>query len=212
MSITKVDNETKNENAPQSVETAPPVNSRRPIIKTKEELRIEQHKLGGVVLEAVDHLTGMSADQIEVVADRLMDGARETEDVLRELARRVREYGLFASERLANFVKAANNCADVARSMEASLEKRDEPPPAQSAAAAQAAAADQQAAPDQPANRPVDLNALGAELNILGAELTPPTQPGEVTEMPAPHPRPTGDKALANRPSRRKTVASSQMR
>jgi len=208
VSILNVDSETGNEDAPRSVETAPSASTRRPTAKTKEESKVEQHKLGGVVLEAVDYLTGMSADQIEVVAERLMDGARETEEVLHELARRVREHGLFASERVANFVKAANNCADVARSLQATLETRDEPPVAQSAAGAQANAA------DQPAHKqpPVDLNALGAELDILGAEAAPPTQPGEGTGMAAPHPRATGDKTLASRPSRRRATVPGQMR
>src|SRR4029077_7511914 len=70
----------------------------------------QQNQLGNRTLGAVDQLTGMTADEIEVVADRLIDGARETEELLRELAHRVREYGVVANERLANFVKAANGC------------------------------------------------------------------------------------------------------
>ena|ERR1051326_2972759 len=208
MSAANVDSVFKTENVSQSVETNPSADSpRRPIIKTKEKFRVEQHELGGVVLEAIDHLTGMSADEIEVLADRLMDGARETEDVLRELARRVREYGLIASEKLANFVRVANNCAEVARSMGAHLEKRDEAPVAQPGAAAQADAPDQQAGAAQPATEQlsVDLNTLGEGLNVIGADLTPPTQPSEGTEIVVPQSGPTGDRALVNRPSRRKT-------
>jgi hypothetical protein len=88
----------------------------------------EQIRLGNVTLEAVDRLTGMSSDEIERVAEQVLDGAQETAAVLRELARRVRENGLFANERLARFVRVANQCAEIAFSMQESVERRDEQP------------------------------------------------------------------------------------
>ena len=70
----------------------------RPAARESSDPQAQQYQLGNYTLGAVDQLTGMTADEIEVVADRLIDGARETEDVLRELAHRVREYGLIANE------------------------------------------------------------------------------------------------------------------
>src|SRR5262249_4432081 len=102
------------ESAPSPPTAAP--SPAQPTVETPSELET-QFQLGNTMLEAVDRLTGMSADEIEVVAERLMEGARETEEVILELARRVREYGVFANERLANFVKAANKCAETARAM-----------------------------------------------------------------------------------------------
>jgi hypothetical protein len=107
----------------------------------------------------------MSADDIEVVADRVMDGARETEDVLRELARRVREHGLFANERLANFVNAANKCAETARSMHAVL-----------AESTRFSQADPQGHDE---GSPADLSALEAEIEAVRIERSPPIQPSD---------------------------------
>jgi hypothetical protein len=126
-----------------------------------------QFQLGNTTLEAVDRLTGMSADEIEVVADRLMDGARETEEVLRELALRVRQYGLLANEKLAKFVKAANICAETARGLHGVLADPE------SAASSQI---DSHAGTE---NSPPDLNALESEIEAIGREVAPPTQPHE---------------------------------
>jgi hypothetical protein len=111
-----------NGNNGKRVEPPAVVYPSRPVSKKSES---DQLQLGNVTLEAVDRLTGLTADEIEVLADRLMDGARDTEGVLRELARRMRDYGLFANERLANFVRVANTCAEIARTMQATVEKRD---------------------------------------------------------------------------------------
>src|SRR6185437_2321926 len=91
--------------------------------------QVEQLQLGNITLEAVDRLTGMTADEIEQVAEQILDGADQTAAIMRELARRVRENGLFANERLARFVRVANQCADIARSMQESVERRDEASP-----------------------------------------------------------------------------------
>jgi hypothetical protein len=92
-----------------------------------------------VTLDAVDRLTGMTADEIERVADEVLEGADQTAAILRELARRVRENGVFANDRLARFVRVANQCADIARSMQHSIQRRDEPvPPAPKQAEASA--------------------------------------------------------------------------
>ncbi len=101
----------------------------RPVVLKKPDPEAEQFHLGNVTLEAVDRLTGMTADEIERVAEQVLEGAQETAAVLRELARRVRENGMFANERLARFVRVANQCADIARSMQQSVERRDEQPP-----------------------------------------------------------------------------------
>jgi hypothetical protein len=101
----------------------------RAVVVKKPDPEAEQLQLGNVTLEAVDRLTGMTADEIERVAEQVLDGAHETAAVLRELARRVRENGMFANERLARFVRVANQCADIARSMQQSVEHRDEQPP-----------------------------------------------------------------------------------
>src|SRR5262249_47561276 len=124
-----------------------------------------QFQLGSTMLEAVDRLTGMSADEIEVVAERLMDGARETEEVVLELARRVREYGVFANERLANFVRAANKCAETARAMQDVL-----------------AAPDRYSAVESSAGAHPDLDALGAEIQALSMERAPSIQPSDNEE------------------------------
>jgi hypothetical protein len=111
------------------VEPMPAPYPPRPVIVKKPDPEAEQLKLGNVTLEAVDHLTGMTADEIERVAEQVLDGAEQTAALLRELARRVRENGMFANERLARFVRVANQCADMARSMQQSVERRDEQPP-----------------------------------------------------------------------------------
>lgn len=87
----------------------------------------EQHQLGSVTLQAVDQLTGMTADEIERLAEKVQQGADETITMLHELARRVRENGLYASERLANYVRTANACAENARQMAAQMDLRDQP-------------------------------------------------------------------------------------
>jgi len=102
----------------------------RPVVKAPDP-KEEQFQLGNVTLDAVDRLTGMTADEIERVAEQILDGADETAAVLRELARRVRENGVFANDRLARFVRVANQCADIARSMQQNIQRRDEPVPPQ---------------------------------------------------------------------------------
>jgi len=109
----------------QTPEPYPP----RPLIVKKPNAEVDQVQLGNVTLEAIDRLTGMTADEIELVAEQVLEGAQETAAVLRELARRVRENGMFANERLARFVRVANQCADIARSMQQSVERRDDDPP-----------------------------------------------------------------------------------
>ncbi len=114
---------------PKRVEPAPPPYPPRAAGVRKPDPETEHLQLGNVTLDAVDRLTGMTADEIDRVADQLLDGAEETAAVLRELARRVRENGVFANERLARFVRVANQCADIARSMQQSVERRDEESP-----------------------------------------------------------------------------------
>jgi hypothetical protein len=111
------------------VEPTPASHPPRPVIVKKPDTEAEQVQLGNVTLEAIDRLTGMTADEIEQVAEQVLDGAEETAAILRELARRVRENGMFANERLARFVRVANQCADIARSMQQSVELRDEQAP-----------------------------------------------------------------------------------
>src|SRR5262252_8069740 len=111
------------------VEPAPASYPPRPVIVKKPAPEVEQVQLGNVTLEAIDRLTGMTADEIEQVAEQVLDGAEDTAKTLRELARRVRENGMFANERLARFVRVANQCADIARSMQQSVERRDDDPP-----------------------------------------------------------------------------------
>src|SRR3954464_14626757 len=82
------------------VEPTPALYPPRPAV-AKKDPKAEQIKLGNATLDAVDHLTGRTAEEIEQVAEQVLQGAQETADVLRELARRVRENGLFANERLA---------------------------------------------------------------------------------------------------------------
>lgn len=148
----------------------------RPAAGESADPQAHQMQLGHRTLGAVDQLTGMTADEIEVVADRLIDGARETEEVLRELAHRVREYGVVANERLANFVKAANGCADLARTMQARLEHPDLMPaaevPTETAPTAPEAATVTLA-------RPQDAEAFEAEIAGAAQERAPSTQPGD---------------------------------
>src|SRR5262249_7445497 len=96
----------------------------RPVVVKKQDAEAEQVQLGNVAVGATDRLTGMPAEEIEQVAEQVLDGAEETAAILRELARRVRENGMFANERLARFVRVANQCADIARSMQQSVELR----------------------------------------------------------------------------------------
>jgi len=155
-------------------EPTPSARPSRPAAAAKADPQEQQYQLGHYTLGAVDQLTGMTADEIEIVADRVMDGARETEEVLRELAHRVREYGVIANERLASFVKAANGCADMARTMQTQLELREAEPAAATPAATQARAPEPTIAdPD----RPRDLDALEAEIQEVVQERAPPTQP-----------------------------------
>ena len=104
---------------------APPYPPRQTIVR-KPDAEAEQLHLGTVTLAGVDRLTGMTADEIERVAEQVLDGAEETAAVLRDLASRIRENGVFANERLARFVRVANQCADIARSMRQSVERREE--------------------------------------------------------------------------------------
>ncbi len=119
--------------------TAPPYPPRPAAAKTPEP---EAHhlQLGGVTLEGLDRLTGMTAEEIERLAEQVIEGAEESAAVLRELARRVRENGMATSERLARFVNVASNCADIARSLQETIVRRDEqtaPDPKRAEAAAE---------------------------------------------------------------------------
>ena len=80
--------------------------------------RIEERGVARLTFFFVRKNSRDTAGQLEYAAN-----------VLRELARRVRENGMFANERLARFVRVANQCADIARSMQQSVERRDEQPP-----------------------------------------------------------------------------------
>ncbi len=126
MSVMYLGRGTGNGKGSNGVEPQAPPYPPRPVVVKQPEPETGQVQLGNVTLEAVDRLTGMTADEIERVAEQLLEGAQETEAILRELARRVRENGLFANERLARFVRVANQCADIARSMQDSVERRDE--------------------------------------------------------------------------------------
>lgn len=154
---------------------AEPTPSVRRPARESADPQAQQIQLGNHTLDAVDQLTGMTADEIEVVADRLIDGARETEEVLRELAHRVREYGVIANERLANFVKAANGCADLARTMQVRLEQREEQPAAESPSETEGAPEPATAKTD----RADDLDSIEAEIEAVAHERAPPTQPGD---------------------------------
>jgi len=123
MSIMSLNRGNGNGKGSKRVEPAPTPPPRQVDVKT------EQIQLGNVTLEAVDRLTGMTADEIELVAEQVLEGADETAAIMRELARRVRENGLFANERLARFVRVANQCADIARSMQHCVERRDDEVP-----------------------------------------------------------------------------------
>ena len=88
---------------------------------------IEPHTLGKTTIHSVDRMTSMTADEIEKVAEQVLEGAHEVADILRHAAHRMRECGLFANERLANFVRVATTCAEAARMMQESVEMRDDP-------------------------------------------------------------------------------------
>ena len=153
---------------------AEPAPSDRPPRPERSDPQAQQIQLGDRTLGAVDQLTGMTADEIEIVADRLIDGARETEELLRDLAHRVREYGFVANERLANFVKAANGCADLARTMQARLEQRDEYAVAEQPAEAETTAPEPATAQS---DSPHDPDGLEAGIEGVAQERAPPTQP-----------------------------------
>ena len=110
-------------------EPTPAIYPPRPVIVKKQDPEAAQLKLGNVTLEAVDRLTGLTAEEIDRLGEQVLEGAEETAAILRELARRVREHGMLANERLARFVRVANQCADIARSMQQSVELRDEQSP-----------------------------------------------------------------------------------
>jgi hypothetical protein len=101
----------------------------RPASPPATDPAAEQSRIGSVGLQSVDRLTGMTADEIEQVAEQVLSGAEETATMLRQLASRIREHGHLTSERLARFVRVTNQCADIARSMQQSVERRDEPEP-----------------------------------------------------------------------------------
>src|SRR5215467_587592 len=129
MSIMSIGRGNGNGNGNRGREQAPVAYPPRPVVASEPDPQAEQLQLANCTLQAVDRLTGMTADEIERVAEQVILGAEETAAVLRELARRVRENGMFANERLARFVKVANQCADIARSMQATVERRDEHQP-----------------------------------------------------------------------------------
>lgn len=127
--------------------------------------KTEPHRLGSITLANLDALTMMSADEIERVADRVEAGAREIADALRAAAYSMRQTGLHANERLSNFVKVANTCAEAARMMQESVAHADDPaPPPQQP----------QQPPQPPDDRlpprntyePTDLASLAASLDI----------------------------------------------
>src|SRR5690348_16028495 len=162
------------------VEPTPPSPAPRPAV-IEADPQARRFQLGAFTLDAVDRLTGMTAEEIEVVADRLMDGARETEEVLRELAHRVREYGVIANEKVANFVDAANRCAEAARTMQVALEEREDQRP-DDQSAAESPSEVEAPPPEKPkvkVSRRNDLTALQAEIEAITPERAPPIQPGD---------------------------------
>jgi hypothetical protein len=129
MSIMSLGRGNGNSSGSRREQSAPVPYPPRAVVPSEPDPEAEQLQLANVTLQAVDRLTGMTADEIERVAEQVIQGAEETAAVLRELARRVRENGMFANERLARFVKVANQCADIARSMQATVERRDDQQP-----------------------------------------------------------------------------------
>ena len=113
------------------------------------------HQLGRATLQNVDQITSMSAEQIERVADQLEEAAHDTAAILREAARRIRDTGLVANERLANFVRVASTCAEAAALMGQSVERRDDPKPT-----APEATAIELTPIAEPAREPVNLDEL----------------------------------------------------
>ena len=95
----------------------------------KPELDPNQLQFGNVTLPAVDHLTGMTADEIERVAEQVLAGAEVTAAALRELAWHLHENGIAENEALGHFVRVANQYADAARAMQQCILRRDEQPP-----------------------------------------------------------------------------------
>src|SRR5689334_13044696 len=129
MSLMSIGRGSGNGNRGRREQPAPVAYPPRTVVASEPDPQAEQLQLANCTLQAVDRLTGMTADEIERVAEQVLDGAEETAAILRELARRVRENGMFANERLARFVKVANQCADIARSLQQTVERRDEQSP-----------------------------------------------------------------------------------
>jgi len=121
----------------------------------------DQHTLGNVTLQAVDQLAGMTADEIERTADRLVEAAREVAQTLRECASRIRVNGTIANDRLANFVEVASTCADAARVMQTKIETRDEDPPSPPPPPVAKELEPERTEPHQP-----DMKALAAEIGV----------------------------------------------
>jgi len=161
----KVNSRNKRAESPTADSTPP-----QPTVDENADLEF-QLQLGSCTLQAVDRLTGMSADDIEIVADRVMDGAREIEEVLRELAGRVRQYGLLANENLASFVGATNKCAETARAMQGILGEAASHTPAEPSSQNTGAARQHRT------DYPTDLSALEAEIEAFSSERAPPLQP-----------------------------------
>ena len=161
----KVSGRNKRAQSPTADSTAP-----RPTVDENPDLEF-QLQLGSSRLQTVDRLTGMSADDIEVIADRVMDGAREIEEVLRELAGRVRQYGVRANENLASFVSATNKCTETAHAMQGMLGE------AASHIPTEPSSQDTGAARQHRTDHPTDLSALEAEIEAFSSERAPPLQP-----------------------------------
>lgn len=131
MSITSIMGRRDKRSAARERTEPPPYPPRAPAVQPRPQVPPGPHQLGSVTLQAVDQLTGMSAEEIEKVADDLIEAAHVTALELRATADRIREHGIAANERLANFVRVATTCADAARMMSDSVQRRDEPMPAE---------------------------------------------------------------------------------
>jgi len=166
----KVRSRNKQTESPTADSTVTSGQPPRPMVEENPDVEF-QLQLGSSMLQAVDRLTGMSADDIEVVADRVMDGAREIEEALRELAGRVRQYGLLANENLATFVSATNKCTETARAMQGMLGESASHIPTEPSSQ------DKGAARHDRSEYPTDLSALEAEIEAFSSERAPPLQP-----------------------------------
>jgi hypothetical protein len=133
-----------------------------PAVANNPDPAAEQSRLGSVSLQSVDHLTGMTADEIERVAEQVLAGADETAAMLRQLAARVRENGQLANQRLARFVQVTNQCADIARSMQQSVVRRDEPTPPQPKTVEEPSVADVADAPRSASEEPASVAGIAA--------------------------------------------------